>query len=46
MSHYTSADSNDGIIAFMANLAASSRNKDVAPATGDFMKSSSFLVRK
>jgi hypothetical protein len=41
-----SVASSDGIMAFMMNFAASSHNKDVAPATGDFIKSSSFLFRK
>jgi hypothetical protein len=41
-----SVASSDGIKAFMMNFAAFSRNKDVAPATGDFIKASSFLFRK
>ena len=47
------ATGNDGIKAFMMNFAASTAkaetdagNLDVAPATRDFLKASSFLFRK
>ena len=43
---HRSAASKDGVKAFMVNFAASSSNKEVAPATGDFRSAASFLFRK
>lgn len=41
-----SVASSGSIKAFMMNFAASSRNKDVLPATEEFIEASSFLFRK
>ena len=44
--HRRAAAGGDGIKAFMMNFADATRSADAPPATKDFLKAASFLLRK